>query len=259
MRHRVTPPVLLAVSLLSMGAAAVAAFQPFMQTLLFDGDFEEVRPGTAPDRSQGAGAWVFNDTVIEPTNTAYSVVGPTDVPVDPTGNALRLDFTGTATVHGVNPLRQRVTATGSQRVRIEFEVLVPEAGRQAGTFLASSLRNRSGVGTLDRGPQIYFDDQGSIYAFVGVPGGSPVRVDLLNGYPIGQWMHMRLDVNLDSDTYDVFYAPRGQPLGQIGAGIGFRGDPLDSIDQLGVSFFTNGGVALGYWDNFSVEVVNLDD
>ena len=62
------------------------------------------------------------------------------------------------------------------------------------------------------------------------------------------------------DSFDFYYATKGQPLELIASDIGFRSGKLRTIDRLTASLWSSGSTGSGdfYLDNMSVTAVSLD-
>jgi hypothetical protein len=228
------------------------------QGLLFDGTFEELRPSTVPNLTEPAGAWIFNEISFEPTENMFRVVGPDEIPVDPTGNALHVAYTGVGTdnYHIVNALRARIDAAPGRVVRAGFDVLIPRAGVQGMGFYVSG--NNSGYAwhsELDRASQIQFFGTGLFNASYAGPDGSHQQAELVDPYPIGVWQRVEVVLDLTARTYEVRWAVRGQPLTTKATDLNFRAADLDFIDHIGLAAFGAVGDEVDvYYDNFTVSV-----
>lgn len=257
-------------TLLCLPAAAIG---PLPSPILFDGDFEEVRPGTAPDCHlhangfhyviKAAGAWNFNmntESSWELTSETWSVVDEAAGPPEGTGNSLRVSADGLATdtsLFILNAWRTKVQPEPGQIVRVSVDVFLPEAGKQGGSILVTGNQSKWGwSNTLDRAAQISFTSAGIIQARVGTGD----LIDVMSGVPYAVWQSMRVDLDVAARSYDVYWAQRGEPMALLATDLPFRAADLEFLDHIGLAVWGSYGEDVAsYWDNFRVEVVESND
>jgi hypothetical protein len=100
-----------------------------------------------------------------------------------------------------------------------------------------------------RGPQLAWHASGALTA-VGV---NRVETTLVSFYPRDVWQSVRMEIDLVSDTYRVFWGVLGSSLEQIGNALQFRSGPQTALDRFTVARFSDLDVeADAYVDNVSV-------
>ena len=83
---------------------------------------------------------------------------------------------------------------------------------------------------------------------------------LLRDLPSDVWQNVQIDIDLETDSYDLFLGIDGEPMELVAPYTKFRGSGLDVLDRMAVIFFRNVSYASGsaYLDNISIEVINKD-
>ena len=90
---------------------------------------------------------------------------------------------------------------------------------------------------------------------------------LLDPFPADAWQSYRVEIDLVADRYDLWWAPRSDPMILIGSDILFQGFvQLDHIDRFTVVHFPDGpaecfpvGVSTrAYFDNLAVTLCQAD-
>jgi hypothetical protein len=79
------------------------------------------------------------------------------------------------------------------------------------------------------------------------------NVPAVNGYIRDGWQSVRIELDLTSDTFDLYYGPQGGPLTLVGDNLGFRSGPQDMVTRF--TFVNFGGLtpnATSYLDNVVV-------
>jgi hypothetical protein len=257
--------------------AATAALPVYAQSsLLQDGTFDNLLPGTAPDCGNPAGAWGWP---VEYVAAGVCEQHPQQITIVPTdsfslgeaGNSLALDV-DSGTVHLTN-IFPAVHARPGHLLVVEFDLWVvqPSPGFGGGHIYLGS------GGYIYRGPHIGWWNDGTITTPVGgCPTCCPVMLpDPQNplSYPFGAWQSLRLIVDLNPQTaggqsFDVWWSLRGTAPVKIGSERPFfttMGSSLPAevtwIDRFTVARFGEGPVcapsppvegARSYLDNIRI-------
>jgi hypothetical protein len=209
----------------------VVAAAPFVTTaqILRDGDFDSLPIGSAPNVSSPAGAWFFPFGWHESHDTEVTIVRAPGQPE--TDHCLRVSTAGAESFHLVNVFTRPLQQSVDTIILVSFDVYVPAAtvGGPA-IYLANE-----GVGSdLDRGPQLMWG-AGTLFAYsIGL-----LETPLVSSYPRNAWQSVRMEIDLVSDTYSVFWGVRGSPLEHIGSGLGFRSGPQRQLDRFAIARFIN--------------------
>ena len=229
--------------------------------LINDGNFNALAVGTAPDCTAAAGAWQNPEAYItallcEINATDYSIVATSSFQTGAVGNSLALDMTDAAnSLHLTNILPAPIPEVAGQTVRVEFQVWVQPTGGGGTVYIGADMGGGGYSNVSDRGPQISWYADGSIQANV-----AGVNVPLQANYPRGSWQNVRVDIHLDTDLYDLSWAPEGLPLASLGTGIAFRVTTgLTMIDRFSLAHFglTPGlDVSKSFIDNVTITLIN---
>lgn len=236
-----TPALLISAMIFAPGALG--------QVAILDGDFDSLPVGTAPDVNVPAGAWSFQDTsadTIETDPLQMSIVPTSSFQPGATGNSLRLfadNMPATVNTHVSNSFLSPYMEGDPLPLVVSFDLWVPSGGGGGSMYVG-----RGSVNTTDRAAQLTWLEDGTLTYNAGA-GNIPI----LNAYLRDGWQSIRLEIDLVSDTFDVYYAPRGDDLMQIGDDLGFRSGPQDVITRF--TFVNFGGTtpnATSYLDNVVV-------
>jgi len=259
MRSMSRPFVVACAAGVPLALAAVAQGQ-----LILDGNMNALAVGTAPDCAANAGAWQFPAAYVtallcEINATDYSLVATNSFQPAASGNSLAVNANDAVdNMHLTNILPAPLPTIAGQTIRIEWQVWVQSTGGGATVYIGADM---SGAGTggysnaTDRGPQLSWFGDGSIQYNAG-----GVNTVLVPSYPRGQWQSVRVDVHLDTQNYDFYWAASGAPQ-LIQAGLAYRIPTtavLTSIDRFSIAHF---GATVGldvsncFYDNVTITLV----
>ena len=223
-----------------------------------DGHFDNLPVGTPPDNAAPAGAWGFIATY--PSNT-FEVV-PTEFTIvdsgafDPStpGHSLRLHRPRPSLLpQCVNVLPGVILEQPGRIVRIDLRVWNTENTSDGGAFYVSAdMGGGGGSFFSDRGPQIRWTNTGSMAMYP----GSGIPVSLVSACPAGVWQRVRLEVRLDDDRYDAYWAAGSQPLKLVGSDLEFRSGFLDKIDRVTFTPFQFQVHSPVYFDDVTISVID---
>ena len=264
------------IALFALTAAAMFS-KPTVAELISNGDFDALPIGNAPNNDQPVGGWEFyqwvetsnirnnNGTVTytdefvlhEKSMDQVSIVATSSF--DPTreGNSLRLR-NDQASVQLFHLFDKPIEKAAGETVQVEFEVFVSNSdSERIGTVILAGDHGGGGIfNSWDRGPQIHFD-AGTVQAqqcdsaHCGAFSRTPIAE-----YAGGQWQRFRLDIDLESNTYDAYWGMGEDPLALVGDDLRFRAQLIDHLDRINFAHFNDVGDVLEvgeiYLDNISV-------
>jgi hypothetical protein len=250
----------IAVSGISLGLLHASASA---QNRIDDGDFDALAPGGDPDNNAPAGAWRFPQNYISEglgeSNAAHvQVVGTSSFDTGASGQSLKWGNETSSSVHLANIFDAPIVEKSGEILVFTFDFWVNQrsAGNyQGGTvYLASNLQGGFHNET-DRGPQITFHSGGRLFAYFATNGSAEDAV-LVNDYPVDVWQSLRIEIDLNTDRFDVFHGLRGESLVKVGEDLGFRSGPQTFFDRVNIAHFAQWGKRSdSYFDNFSLTVV----
>ena len=146
----------------------------------------------------------------------------------------------------VNLFTRPLYETPGGKVIVSFDILV-DAGEFAGGSVY--LANGGFSSITQRGPELRWSASGELTS-VGADGDETA---LLLSYPRNVWQSVRLEVDLVTDTYNVYWAESGTSLQQIGTHLAFRSGSLSGLDRFTIARFSVDPVVRASVDNVSVE------
>jgi hypothetical protein len=229
--------------------------------LILDGNMDALVVGTAPDCSAPSGAWQFpaNYTaaaLCEINATDFSVVATNSFQPTGSGNSLALNITDAVdNIHLTNVLPAALPTVAGQIIRVEWQVWVQATGGGASVYIGADMGSGGYSNATDRGPQIGWNGDGSIQY-----NANAVNTVIVPSYPRGQWQSVRVDIHLDTQKYDFYWAPSGPPA-LIQSGLAYRippTAPLTMIDRFSIAHFgaTAGlNVSNCFYDNVAITLV----
>ena len=223
-----------------------------MGDILLDGNMDELTIGTNPDNYVPAGNWAFPPYYLpalgETADTQMTVVATSSFDPGAAGNSLHLDAADSAAnVHLPHIFTQPILETPGEFTRVMFDIWV-----NAGTNGGGAVYVGKGGSTTDRGPQLLWFADNSIRAVI--VGG--VQTPIVTNYPRDAWQTVQLDIDLNTDRYDMFWGPRGGPLAHVANHVEFRSGPLGQLDRFTyVHFGSTIPFARSSIDNVSVVVI----
>jgi len=229
------------------------------QSILSDGDFEDLDFGTAPNCDLPNGAWRFPEDYVR---SELCEMVPENLAVIPTarfdphghGHCLQLQATNTPTsknIHLPNRFVRIVEATG-QIIDVDFDIWIPEFGVSGGAVYLSGDHGGGGFDReYDRGPQIAWSSDGTV-SWTDRDSNHNYLVD----FAVGRWQRTHIEINLSADTWSVDYGNAGESLVRVGSDLPFRAEltgRIDHVDRFTYAVFGSfDSTYHGYIDNVSV-------
>ena len=255
-------------SLIFTGAVALILASPAAAQIVLNGDLDDLPVGTNPDCSVPAGAWVHYPNTCETVPEQFEIVPTSDFEDGAAGNSLHQNVDleagqANTNIHLPNLFLTTIHEDENPLVTVTFDIWVVEAGVGGGIVYLGGDHGGGGTSIVtDRGPHPGWLDDGTIKT-----ADPECPITLLEDYPVGVWQTVRLEINLAADTFDFWWAERGDPLIRIGDDLVFLSD-LTHIDRLTFVHFAGGpdclnfGSTHSYLDNVAVSVclpdTNLD-
>ena len=245
-------------------AAGLALAGTTQAQLILDGNMNALAVGTAPDCTANAGAWQFPAAYVtallcEINTTDYSIVATNSFQPAATGNSLAVNAVDAIdNMHLTNILPAPLPTVPGQIIRVEWQIWLQPTGGGATVYIGADM---SGAGTggysnaTDRGPQLSWFGDGSIQY-----NAAGVNTVLVPSAPRGQWQSARVDIHLDTQKYDFYWAASGAPT-LIQADLAYRipvGTILTMIDRFSIAHFgaTVGlDVSNAFYDNVTITLV----
>jgi thermitase len=214
---------------------------------------DDFAPSSLPDCDLPAGAWGWPAQYVyaglcEDQVGQFSIVANSSFDPAGTGNSIAMDV---GDLPGPRYLPRLLEASLHEAdhplVVAAFDIWVPEEGVRGGNVYVGGNHGGGGWSSGDRGPQIGWQNDGSITA--------AGHGTLMEAYPVGAWQSVRLEIDLADDTYDVWWALRGEAPIRIGTDLSFHnGSLLDHIDRLTFAYFA-GGPTTGPARSYLADVV----
>lgn len=233
------------------------------EVTLSDGDFDNLPVSSAPDVGLPAGAWQWpqhyvDADLIESNSSIISVVPTSSFDPGATGNSLAFNASQPprSFPHLPNLFGSTLSATPGQIAVVTCDVWVAPNDESlkfgGGTIYLGSDQGSGGyTNTSDRTAQVSLLPTGSL-AYTRSDGQLTI---LPVTYAKGEWNTLRIDIDLNTLSYDLFFAPRGDPLAFVADDLPFR-SPADQIDRLTIAHFREYHKYLfAYYDNFTFNVV----
>jgi hypothetical protein len=229
--------------------------------IVSDGDFDDLPVGTNPDCHVAAGAWFWPDCyppaeLCEILPEQMSIVATSTFEPGATGNSLRhnVDLKGLPDFNVALPnhFNRAIRESVDPHFVVTFDIWVVEEGTHGGNIYLSGHDEFCPPYQGIRGPQMGWQNDGRFTVF---PGDT-----VLDPYPVGVWQTVRLEVDLDADNYDVWWAERGDPLVLLSTDAPFWA-PQDHLDRFTTVHFDDGpttGSSHSYLDNLVVSVCPAD-
>jgi hypothetical protein len=135
-------------------------------------------------------------------------------------------------------------------VTVDFDIWVAEGGGGGSVYVGGDHGGGGFSNATDRGPQLTWLADGTIVWTNGV-GANTVATE----YKFNIWQHVRLVIDMETDTFDMFWSVADDPLSQVGDNLGFRAaGGLSHIDRFSyVVFGATVPTLKAFIDNVSVE------
>ncbi len=247
---RRTGALVCVVALLMCGSAAVAG------PVLKDGDMDNLNVGTNPDVGVPEGAWAWPQNYIdaglaEVDPGQFTIVETASFDPSMQGNSLAMvssDPSGAGFWHLPNLFNEIIDEEPGIIVNVAFDLWVPgEVG--GGSIYVGGDHGGGGFSNVsDRGPQISWLGDGSILH-------SPSN-ESLGSYPFAEWQHILWEIDLTSDTYDMFWSVGDDPLELLAGGLEFRSGTQDFLDRFTYVHFSGlEADAVSFLDNVTIQVI----
>ena len=242
---------------LSVVAVCFTASKALAQEPLSDGDFDALDVGTNPDcgNNAGAGAWFFGTTYTQPgvceaSPQQLTVVATDSFDPGAQGNSLHLLIVADPTTNAHLPNRFNFALPEGDPVTVTFDIWVAAGGGGGSVYVGADNGGGGFSNATDRGPQMSWMTNGTI----GVNEGG-VNNTVVQSYPADAWHSVRMEIDMVTDTFDLFWGPRGGPLDQVGNDLRYRSGPMTRLDRF--TFVNFGGLMANvdsYLDNVTVRV-----
>jgi hypothetical protein len=145
-----------------------------------------------------------------------------------------------------------INETPGQIVTVSFDVFIPTVGVSGASVYIGADMGGGGFGNVtDRGPQMTWLANGQFIA-----NEKGVNKVLLPSFPVGVWQNIRVEIDLESDTYDIHHGVDGGAQQLLGAGVLFRAtSPLNKLDRFSIAHFgATTPVSEVYFDNVAVSI-----
>ena len=228
--------------------------------ILPDGDFDNLSVGSKPDNGVSIGAWSIG---VDTAHPEYDEENPHHIAIVPTnsfddgavGNSLHFTRPATGNHYAIGQFSEPIEANADEIVRFSFDAFVPEteSSGQPGFHLVM-LGEKDNFKRENRGPQF-----GLLNGHLVTNGCGPTSIScaLMEGRPVDVWQNFQIDIDLNTDRYDLFLGNEGGTLDLVSPKTTFRGSGLDSIDRISVTHFRDSKHGAGslYLDNFNVEIL----
>jgi hypothetical protein len=208
------PTITLAAAAALAGVAISAQAQ-----LLNDGTFDALTPGTPPDCGVPAGAWQFPPNYVlagrcEPYPDGFTIVDTSSFDPSRPGRSLHINIANSPSSSGfhlTNILGTPIVPALGQTIRSTWEIFVTQEHSGGTSPLAVYIGADQGGGGFtfptDVGPRMGWWGDGRLT--VNTPAGPTTVVEQ---YPRNTWQTVQVDIHLDSQTWDLYWAPSGEPL-----------------------------------------------
>jgi len=238
-------------TLFSSWVVGIAASAVFGGDIMSDGDFDALAVASPPDCAAFAGAWgwpqlYIDNLLCEVQPQQYSVVPTDSFDPEATGNSLHhfvSDLTALANFHLPNVWNQTINESDGVIVTVLFDIWVETVDISGGHIYVGGDHGGGGFSNLtDRGPQLTWFADGTLSAneFAGVDdlgNALPPNVIDLVAYTVAAWQSVRVEIDLATDTFDVYHGAPGSELVQVGDDLLYRVAAMDHVDRFTVVHF----------------------
>lgn len=212
--------------------------------IVSDGDLDDLIVGSAPDCDSAAGAWGwpqnYLDTLLcEVDPDELSIVATGDFDPGAEGNSLRglIDDSAGLNFHLPLVFNEVIDEAEDLIVTVSFDIWVIDDGAAGGHVYVGGDHGGGGFSNAtDRGPQLSWASDGTLAAAEWAGEGLPPTLVVLADYTPGEWQSVRMEIDLITDTFDLFWGPPGA-LEEIGTDLGYRVEALDHMDRFTVVHF----------------------
>ncbi|MCC6428897.1 MAG: PEP-CTERM sorting domain-containing protein [Phycisphaerales bacterium] len=255
--------IVVGAGLLFSAAAGIAVAEP----VLTGGNFDSIPIGTPPDVGSPGGPWGFpqnyvNAGLAETAASQYTIAATSDFDPGSPGHSLRFNAQGASDLHMRAMFDKPVTEETGQKIVLSFDIWVRSLDTSGFTWGGGSVYlsgDHGGGGyhaDTDRGPQISWGSNGRISVRSKLENGGVEEITLSDTTPRDRWQSLRLEVDLNTDRFDVYWGLKGDAQVQIGDELFFRSGPSTWFDRINIARFVNTTkFPDAYYDNFSVDVV----
>jgi hypothetical protein len=250
----------LAATIAALAASATEAPGQF----LLDGDMNALTVGTNPDVGVPAGAWQFPFNYVsaglaEASPGQFSIVPTGSFQAGAPGNslAMKVSVTPNDNFHLTNLFTSPIGQVPGEIVVVRFDLWVkslPGVPTGGGAVYVGGDHGGGGFNNAtDRGPQLVWLPEGTLSATIANGTNVPL---MAMPYPRDAWQTVRLEIDLNTDTYDVFWTATGLPVSLVGNDLPFRSGTQNFLDRFSfVNFGAQTPVVESYLDNVSVTVI----
>ena len=244
--------------------------------LVLDGDLDDLPSGDLPNDGEPNGAWgcsLCAQGLCEDSPDQFTTVPTSDFEPGATGNSLRMRITPSDIWRALpNVFTRELLESTDPNVVIVFDIWVAENGVYSNVVIGgpNDPPNTCGLfADTDRAIQIGWHASG----MMSIPNLDPnfgCPTVLVAGYPVAAWQTVRVELDLVADTYDLWWAQRGDPLQLLADGIDFAstywaGSDITLIDRFWATKFPDVAKGCGssasahtYFDNLSASTCLAD-
>lgn len=232
----------------------------------FNENFDNLNVGSAPDNDDPVGPWSIgihpgHPEDVEDDVNQFSIVPTSDFVGGADGNSLHV--TPGKAIAAIGEFSEAIRETENEIIRAKFDVFVPETETRGQPGFSLKLMEGNFSTFQNRGPQMTWSNGGRLSTTSCRSGGncnSFRNVTVVDDVPVNTWQNVQVDIDLVSDTYDLFWGTEEKPMDLVAAYTTFRAGKQDTIDQFVVAYFNgiNYGQGSAYLDNITVEVIKKD-
>jgi hypothetical protein len=234
--------------------------------VLRDGNMDALTPGPLPNSDAYAGAWGFpniylQNNVAEPSGRPQIFTTVTTGSFQPgaPGNSLHLSgsvISSSENFHLPNVWTPVLTAAPGLIIRVTFNIWAV-SGAAGGAFYVGGDNGGGGFSnaTGDRTAQVVWTADGAVTYTDGSGTNTPIAA-----YAFDAWQNVRMDIDTNARTYDLYWSMGNTPPALIGAHLPFRA-PAPSLsvnyDRLTYAQFgTTVPTVNSYLDNVAVTTLH---
>ncbi|MHC5005288.1 MAG: hypothetical protein ACYTJ0_19470 [Planctomycetota bacterium] len=218
---------------------------PAAAQIVLDGNLDDLTPGSHPDCLEPAGSWQWPSPVYgcETASGQFTIVPTASFDDGATGNSLSHHVNleagqQNANIHLPNFFTTTIHEGEHPKVIVTFDIWVAdEPGVGGGNIYLGGNHGGGGAGFTDRGPHFGWNRDGTIRA-AGPDPFNECPIIVRDSYPVAVWQTVRLEIDLAADTFDFWWAERGDPLVALGDDLVFIfANELDHLDRFTFAHF----------------------
>ena len=233
-------------------------------SVIVESNFDDLKVGTPPDNETDAEPWQITysgpDVPMEYWEDfpeILTIVSTDSFDADAKGNSLRVETMGVNT-QAAYFFDEPIFEEEVDLIRASFDVYIPDLGdgrRGAPYIYLGGSYELYSLQPEERGPMIEWDRRGRLQSLTTENVGG--RRTVVGETPLDEWQHVRLDIDLLRDTYDIFWSAGDDELALVKAYEPFQLDTnLELFDRIEIATFPTDGNdpnGVGYVDNIRVE------